>query len=89
MEGLISLTDEIADQAHDRFGVDCLLDESDQPCECELPGHFCSGAPGILAHTEDGRVAEGTEVERCDLCQRYPTDEVALERLRELGFGLQ
>jgi hypothetical protein len=25
LEGLIQLTDEIADQAHDRFGLDCLL----------------------------------------------------------------
>ena len=25
LEGLLNLTDEIADQAHDRFGVDCLL----------------------------------------------------------------
>jgi hypothetical protein len=29
VEGLIHLTDEIADQAHDNYGVDCLLDESD------------------------------------------------------------
>jgi hypothetical protein len=25
LEGLLSLTDEIADQAHDRHGIDCLL----------------------------------------------------------------
>ncbi len=87
IEGLINLTDAIADQAHDRHGVDCLLDETDQPCECELPGHFCCGVPGILAHLESGQLAAGTKVERCDLCQRYPSDEAALEKLRELGYG--
>jgi hypothetical protein len=25
LEGLLSLTDELADQAHDRHGIDCLL----------------------------------------------------------------
>ena len=25
LEGLLSLTDEIADQAHDQHGIDCLL----------------------------------------------------------------
>jgi hypothetical protein len=31
LEGLLGLTDEIADQAHDRHGIDCLLhdDEGD------------------------------------------------------------
>jgi hypothetical protein len=31
LEGLLNLTDEIADQAHDRHGIDCLLhdDEGD------------------------------------------------------------
>ena len=81
------LMDAIADQAHDRHGVDCLLDETDQPCECELPGHFCSGLPGILAHLENGQLAADAKVERCDLCQRYASDEAALEKLRELGYG--
>ena len=44
LEGVISLCDEIADQAHDQYGIDCLLeappevDESrpdDDCCECE------------------------------------------------------
>jgi len=26
LEGLVELTDELADQAHDKHGVDCLLD---------------------------------------------------------------
>ena len=31
LEGLLSLTDAIADQAHDRHGIDCLLDEGGNP----------------------------------------------------------
>ncbi|MFH1265217.1 MAG: hypothetical protein ABIK89_05775 [Planctomycetota bacterium] len=60
-------------------------EEEDEPCECEKPGYFCSGVPGILAHVESGRLAQGGKVERCDLCQRYPSDAAALEKLRELG----
>lgn len=30
LNGLINLTDEIADQAHDHYGVDCLIDENDE-----------------------------------------------------------
>jgi len=86
LEGLIELTDALADQAHDRHGIDCLLDAEDGPCECEKPGRFCSGVPGILAHMENGRLALGAKVERCDVCQRYPTDEAALKKLRELGY---
>ena len=87
LEGLIALTDALADQAHDNYGVDCLLEEADQPCECEKPGHFCSGVPGILAHMEDGLLAPGAKVERCDCCQRYASDEAAMTKLRELGHG--
>ena len=40
----MELTDAIADHAHDRHGIDCLLvDEEDTRCECEKPGFFCSG----------------------------------------------
>jgi hypothetical protein len=86
LEGLVELTDAIADQAHDRHGIDCLLtDEDDDRCECEKPGFFYSGIPGILAHMENGRLSEGAGVNRCDLCQRYPSDAAALEKLRELG----
>lgn len=55
-------------------------------CECEEPGHFCSGVPGILAHMENGSLTKGTQVNRCDLCRRYPSDEAAFEKLRELGL---
>ena len=94
-EGVVSLLDEIADQAHDRHGIDCLLEDpaqvDDGPsdnvgCECGQPGYFFSGVPGILAHMEDGKLAPDAKVERCNLCQRYSSDAAALERLRELGL---
>ncbi len=78
LEGVVALLDEIADQAHDRYGIDCLLKpDADEPkdsrpdddcrCHCELQGHFNSGIPGILAHLENGHLPEGAKVERCDL----------------------
>jgi hypothetical protein len=99
LQGIIALLDEIADQAHDRHGIDSLIkpgpDEAEEPenpgphnqyrCECEQPGYFCCGVPGILAHLEDGRLPEGAKVERCGLCCRYPSDAAALEKLRELA----
>jgi hypothetical protein len=36
---------------------------------------------------ENGRLAPGAVVERCDLCRRYPTDAAARDRLRELGLA--
>jgi hypothetical protein len=56
-------------------------------CECEHPGMFNCSVPGILARLENGRLIDGGTVERCDLCRRYPSDEAALERLRELGLA--
>jgi hypothetical protein len=55
-------------------------------CDCERPGYFCSGIPGIVAHLESGSVPQKTEVESCDLCERYPSDKAAREKLRELGL---
>jgi hypothetical protein len=43
--------------------------------------------PGILAHVQNGRLAAGAKVERCDVCQRFASDEAALERLRELSIA--
>jgi hypothetical protein len=80
LDGLLDLLDEIADQAHDRHGIDCLL------CECEGPGSFYSGVPGIFAHVENGKLVPETKVERCDLCQRYPSDQAAFDKLQELGY---
>jgi len=50
------------------------------PCECERPGHFNCGVSGILARIEDCRIVG--RVERCDTCQRYKSDEDALEQLK-------
>jgi hypothetical protein len=58
-----------------------------EPCDCEVPGMFCSGVPGILAAMKNGRLAPGAVVERCDLCQRYPSDEAAYQQLVELGLA--
>jgi hypothetical protein len=58
----------------------------DTYCDCQLPGFFCSGIPGIVAHVENGRLSATAKVERCDACLRYPSDEAALKKLRELGF---
>ncbi len=64
--------------------------EDTTACDCELPGYFCSGVPGILAHVENGQYvagAEGAKVERCDSCERYPSDKVAFDKLVELGIA--
>jgi hypothetical protein len=59
----------------------------DEPCDCEAPGFFHTGVPGILAHLAEGRVAPGALVERCDMCRRFGSDEEAKGRLRELGIA--
>ena len=63
-----------------------LLNEADTRCDCELPGTFCSGVPGILAHLEQGRLAPNSKVERCDICSRFASDAAARERLVVLGL---
>jgi len=60
--------------------------DEDEVCVCQKPGEFCSGVPGILAHVVGGKLVNGTKVERCDVCERYLSDEAALEKLRELGI---
>ena len=60
---------------------------ADQPCDCELPGFFHCGMPGIIAHFANGRLAPGASVERCDLCERYATDEAARQKLVDLGLA--
>jgi hypothetical protein len=93
LDGVLELLEIIDTQFPERQG-DCLPQpEAERPkgsdnrrrCDCEWPGFFHSGVPGILAHMKNGRLAEGAVVNRCDLCQRYPSDEAAFERLRELG----
>lgn len=96
LEGILTLLDEIADQAHDQHGIDSLIepegeedpgDHNRHRCECEMSGFFCSGVPGILAHMENGRLTEEPKVQRCDLCRRYDSDEAALDKLKELGLA--
>jgi hypothetical protein len=55
-------------------------------CECELAGPFHTGVPGVLAAMQDGRLAPGSVVERCDQCERFPTDAAALAALKERGL---
>ncbi len=38
-----------------------LLTEPDDPCECELPGAYHCGVPGILVWLEQGLIAAGVE----------------------------
>lgn len=63
--------------------IDTLCQRLNFPCDCEAPGPFWSGVPGILARVVHGRI-DPTSVERCDACERYPSDDAARERLREL-----
>ena len=79
------LTTEEIDSLCERLNTRDVV--ASEPCACELPGVFCSEVPGILARIEQGRLAPGATVERCDLCQRYPDDEAAYRKLRELGMA--
>jgi len=58
-----------------------------EPCDCELPGAFYTGVPGIIAAMENGRLVPGAVVERCDHCLRYPNDGAARAKLQELGLA--
>lgn len=92
--GLVNLTDAIADQAIDGFGIDCeIRDEPDrleenesERCECEQPGYYYSGVPGIIARVVKGKLAPGDVPEKCELCDRYPYDADAAVKLAELGI---
>lgn len=58
----------------------------DGTCECEAPGVYSSGVPGVLAAIEttpDGEVCLLSVVERCDLCERYASDAEAEAALYE------
>lgn len=58
-----------------------------EPCECEQPGYFYSGVPGVIGRVEHGRLEFGAGVERCDQCQLYASDEIAFLKLVELGMA--
>ncbi len=62
-------------------------EEDDGRCDCERPGFYSCCVPGVLAHLQNGRLAPGAQVERCDFCKRIPTDEAALKKLVELGIA--
>jgi hypothetical protein len=54
-------------------------------CDCQSPGIFNPGLPGVVAFVKDGAVR--SKVERCDLCERYASDEQAAGALREFLAG--
>jgi hypothetical protein len=56
-------------------------------CDCQRPGYFYSGVPGIIARVRHGRLVIGAEVQRCDLCRRYPSDQAAFDKLVELEIA--
>ncbi len=62
-------------------------DDSNDLCDCEATGFFCAGVPGILAHLENGHVAPGAKIERCDMCKRFTDDAAATAKLQELGIA--
>jgi hypothetical protein len=66
--------------------IDEMRDDEEGPCDCELPGQFYSGVPGIIAQMEDGRLTPDAKVQRCDACELYESDEAAMEKLKELGL---
>ncbi len=55
-------------------------------CECEQPGKYSCGVPGVLAYSENGAIVLGAGVERCDLCERFASDEAAVLHLQKLGL---
>lgn len=61
------------------------ISETDDECDCELEGNFCSGFKGILAHIENGKIVG--KVERCDICEVYENDQEALDALKTLLKG--
>jgi hypothetical protein len=87
LEGLMSLTDAFVGLPLDCPARPSSAGESADGCDCQLPGYFYCGVPGILARVVQGRLVPGAQVERCDLCQRYASDEAALAKLVELGIA--
>ena len=59
--------------------------EHHQCDECESPGIFHSGLPGVVARVEGGRILGN--IERCDYCERFETDADAEAALREAIGG--
>lgn len=57
-----------------------------EPCDCEVAGPFYTGVPGVLGAMDGDRLVSGAVVERCDQCERYPTDAAALAELKAQGL---
>ena len=56
-------------------------------CEaCEGPGYWSETCPipGVLARVVANRAVR-SGIERCDLCQRFPSDEAAIQALIDFG----
>jgi hypothetical protein len=63
------------------------LTERSPSCDCQTPGLFQSGVPGVLAQVVQGRLVPDTPVWHCPRCRRYPHDDAALAALRALGIA--
>ena len=55
-------------------------------CECEKPGRFHTGVPGVIAEMRNGQVAPGAEIARCDECRRFPHALAAFSALNARGL---
>ncbi|HUQ70319.1 MAG TPA: hypothetical protein VM165_12385, partial [Planctomycetaceae bacterium] len=67
--------------------IDGLCDwlaELDQSCGCQSLGPFNCGITGVLARVTEGRI-DPASVERCDECQRFPSDAAAEAHVARLG----
>jgi len=47
------------------------------PCACETDANFYPGIPGVLANLIDGNLPDDHDVQRCDMCQLYESDDAA------------
>lgn len=65
--------------------IDALCLRLNEPCGCERSGPYWCGLPGILARLQDGQIVPAS-VERCDECERYPSDQAAHDYLVEVGW---
>lgn len=54
-----------------------MAKQHEEPCDCEEGYRWSTGVPGILARIEGGSIVAGTTVERCDLCERFASDDDA------------
>jgi hypothetical protein len=60
LEGLINLTDAIADQAADRYGVDCLLPEAPAPGPLPLAAEYVARGGGFCPACRSDQIEGGS-----------------------------